>query len=255
MKENNTLNLFADPDAIRIFWGYKQTDVIQEHFYKDLGETFMPGTPAILAPFGLNGYLPAVLNLSDSEKYPDEVALIVYPTRTLYDEARQINILGRIYTFSHNGAFDMVRSVGHWPGTTNAPLKHATLERWAWFTLGQALDWQKGQCRLFTVTSDTVDVFDSLLEFSKDVKNKLMNYGIAEMIVQSTRSFATIWLYISNQATGYNLEDIGFKKEGVKVLNDLYSEPFYFRKGSETLDIKAEKFIQFKFPREIKFYI
>uniref|UniRef100_A0A486XS84 Uncharacterized protein n=1 Tax=Rheinheimera sp. BAL341 TaxID=1708203 RepID=A0A486XS84_9GAMM len=250
----NNLHLYADPDAIRLFWGYKKDNVTQDQFNKDLGETFMPGTPAVLAPMGLNGYLPAVLNLDQPEKYPDEVALIVYPSLPLYNAAREDNLLGRIYTYSHLGVFDMDRSRGQWPGTTNSPEKHSVLDRWAWRVLNHRLDWQKGQARLFALESHEVNVYETLLEYSKKAKSALGILGVEEMIVQSTAEFATIWLYSVKSELEFDFKSLGFPNE-LRVISDLRSEPFNMRRGNETLEVKDAVFIQFRFPREVKYYL
>lgn len=255
MSSPTNIHLYASSSSIRIFWGYKLNSVTQEQFHKDLGETFMPGTPAVLGPVGLNGYLPAVLNLQSPEKYPDEVALIVYPTLELYESARRGNLLGRIYTFSHAGVFDMSRSGGQWPGTIDKPNKHATLERWAWRVFDQPLDWQRGSLRLLTLETKESNLFDHLTEFTRTTKTKLKENGVDEIVVQCTRQLATVWIYSLDSDLKFNLAELGIVNQNVTILNDLFAEPFHMRGGVETLTISGEKFIQFRFPRNTNFYV
>ncbi len=250
---NNTY-YYANPDAIRIFWGYKQDHVSQSDFNKDLGETFMPGTPAVLAPMGLNGYLPAVLNLDDQSKYPDEVALIVYPSRFLYKEARSNNLLGRIYTYSHAGVFDSVRSRGQWPGTVEEPIKHSAFERWAWRVYDNKLDWQKGETRLVAIESKKVDLYDFLLKMSIRYKDKMLELGVEELIIQCTKEFATLWFQGNAGVLNLKLSEF-IADENIEFVNDINARPFIMRHGNEKVEINGEDFVKFRFPRELKYYI
>lgn len=245
MNINNNLKLNADSNSIRIFWGYKKETLDKLTFYKELGETFMPGTPYVLGPSGLNSYLPAVLNLDPSLQLPDEVALIVYPTVELYNESRQNSLIGRIYTFSHEGVFDMNRSRGQFPGTVEQPAKHTVFERWAWYVSGEQQDWQRGNTRLLAINSAD-NSFELLLKFSKEIKSNLAKYGINEIIICASTTFATVWFYSEHSNLDFELSTIGFPKE-VTVLKDLKANPFYLRNGNEALKIDDAVFIQYKF--------
>lgn len=255
MKTANNNYLLADSASVRIFWGYKLSNVTPEQFNKDLGDTFMPGTVAVLAPMGLNCYLPAVLGHNKPDVYPDEVALIIYPTLQLYDEARRDNLLGRIYTFSHFGSFDMSRSGGQWPGTASLPIKHPSTDRWAWRTFDRALDWQKGQCRLVVMKSAQIDLFELLNNISLTKSDLLTSLGIEEMIVQCTKGLATIWFYSTIGPVDFELSLLLSRAEQIEVINDLFSSPLFFRTGLEKATINGPTFIQFRFNREQRFYI
>jgi hypothetical protein len=254
MNQNNNLKLTANPNSIRIFWGYKKDGIEKAAFYKELGETFMPGTPYVLAPSGLNGYLPAILNLDAALKLPDEVALIVYPTVDLYNEARQNSLMGRIYTYSHEGVFDMKQSRGQFLGTVDNPIKHTAIERWAWYVSGDNFDWQNGNSRLLAMSS-TKNIYEILLKFSKDIKGKLSEYGIDEIIIAATSAFATIWFYSQESELTFDITNIGLPIQDITLLRDLKSNPFYLRNGNEALKIEDAVYVQYKFPRELKFYI
>jgi len=254
MNQNNNLKLTANPNSIRIFWGYKKDGIERNAFYRELGETFMPGTPYVLAPVGLNGYLPAVLNLDAVLKLPDEVALIVYPTVDLYNEARQNSLVGRIYTHSHEGVFDMKQSRGQFSGTLDNPVKHTAIDRWAWYVAGDNFDWQRGNSRLFAMSS-TKNIYEILLQFSKAIKPKINQFGIDEMIVTATASFATIWFYSQECDLSFDINTIGLPIQDLTLLRDLKSNPVYLRNGNEALKIEDAMYVQYKFPRELKFYI
>jgi hypothetical protein len=254
MNLNSNLKLTANPDSIRIFWGYKKEGIEKTAFYKELGETFMPGTPYVLAPMGLNGYLPAVLNLDENSMLPEEVALIAYPTVELYNESRQNSLVGRIYTYSHEGVFDMKKSRGQFPGPVDKPVKHPDFERWAWYVSGENLDWQRGNSRLLVMSSEK-DIFQMLLLFSKKIKSSLRKNGIDEIIVMATSSFATIWFYSQDTDLSFNLIDLELPLKEMTLLRDLNSKPFFLRDGNEALKIEDAVYVQYKFHRELKFYI
>jgi hypothetical protein len=255
MNPNNSQKLTANPEAIRIFWGYKKEGVEKGSFYKDLGETFMPGTPYVLAPSGLNGYLPAVLDLDSALKLPDEVALIVYPTVDLYNEARQNSLMGRIYTYSHEGVFDMKQSRGQFPGTVESPVKHNSIDRWAWYVFGNNFDWQRGNSRLLALSSTGKNIYEWLLLFSKEMKPKLSELGVDEIVIMSTASFATVWFYSEQTDLSFDLSAIGLSDPDITVQRDLKAAPFYLRNGNEALKIDGTVYLQYKFSRESKFYI
>ena len=254
MNITTNIRLTANPNAIRIFWGYKKEGLDKSTFFKELGETFMPATPFVLAPTGLNGYLPAVLNLDPVLKHPDEVALIVYPTVDLYNEARQNSLVGRIYTYSHEGVFDMKQSRGQFPGPSDNPIKHTSIDRWTWYISGKNYDWQNGNSRLI-VASSLSNCFTLLQEFTKKIKGNLVDYGIDEIIIATTATFSTIWFYSQSTDLSFALGDIGFPVNEFNFYRDMVAKPFYLRNGNESLKIEDALYVQYKFPRELKYYI
>jgi hypothetical protein len=75
--------------SFRIFRGYKKADLAENTFLKNLGETFMPGTPLMLRDLGLAAYLLSVLPVTAAAAdVPDEVAIIAYPSQEGYAWAR-----------------------------------------------------------------------------------------------------------------------------------------------------------------------
>jgi hypothetical protein len=241
----------ADAASVRIYWGYKLPAVDQAAFLKDLGETFMPGTPAVLGPLGLNAYIPAALPRDAASDIPDEVALIVYPSLAVYDQSRRGNLLGRIYTFSHAAVFDVTRSRGQWPGTPQAPTASATADRWAWRIFDARLDWQTGTSRLLALASTTKSMVQYLMEFSFN-KSRLAAAGIDEVVIQCTDKFATIWLHSAEAAPPLSPSALGLVGADITVLHDLIAAPFDPQQGE--LHLSGPQAVSFVFPRVRKFY-
>jgi hypothetical protein len=68
-------------------------------------------------------------------------------------------------------------------------------------------------------------------------------------------SFSSVWFYSQDTELTFDLNTIGFPIEGITIHRDLKSFPFYLRNGTEPLKIDDTLFVQYKFPRELKFYI
>lgn len=95
--------------AVRVWLGYalpawtKGGD--RERFYRQLGEVFIPATVQLMAPQGLQAYVPSVLPPSDHPKVPDEIALVFYPSRQCYQQASHASVAGRAYGALHGTVF------------------------------------------------------------------------------------------------------------------------------------------------------
>ncbi|TFH87242.1 hypothetical protein EQG41_07515 [Billgrantia azerbaijanica] len=95
--------------AVRVWLGYAQPELAEavgrERFYQQLGEIFIPATVQLMAPQGLQAYVPSVLPPSDHPKVPDEIALVFYPSRQCYQQASHATVAGRAYGALHGTVF------------------------------------------------------------------------------------------------------------------------------------------------------
>lgn len=248
----NPIILPTPHDAVRVFAGYRRAGSDQATFYKELGEVFMPGTPAMLAPLGLSAYVPAVLDLDAG--VPDEVALIIYASRPVYEKARS-TVQGRMYTHSHAGVFDMSRSRGQWSGTTDAPDKLNGEDRAAWRLFDDPVDWQQGETRLlFLTATNGSNLQTSAIARSADRRTALRAAGVQQAIGVATPTYAALWLH------GYNmsaipLEHLDLVPADAKVGRDITATPVAMPNGVEGPTIAGAGAFTFRFVREQRFFL
>ena len=55
--------------------------------------------------------------------------------------------------------------------------------------------------------TSTKNIYEMLLKFSKDIKNKLSEFGIDEIVVTATSGFATIWFYSQESELTFDLNN------------------------------------------------
>jgi hypothetical protein len=185
------------PQSIRVFAGYRLPTLTRETFFKELGDTFMPGTPCMLAPLGLCAYVAAALDFEDGSGMPDEVALIVYASLDAYNAARQKSLQGRMYTHSHAGVFDMARSRGQFPGTVDQPNKLLPIDRWSWYLFDRPVDWQVASTRLLFLKGAPTQgaMQDFLVRATRAASAALEKAGADQVIVVAGTDYAAIWIH------------------------------------------------------------
>ena len=252
-----SLFLPVGPKSVRVFAGYRLPSLARETFFKELGDTFMPGTPYMLAPLGLAGYVAAVLDLDPALGLPDEVALIVYASVDAYRAARQDSLQGRMYTHSHAGVFDMAQSRGQFPGSESAPDKLAPSDRWAWAAFDDALvDWQRGSTRLVFVDGapKTGSMQDAVLAATKAARSGLATAGVDQLIVLTGPKYAAMWLH-SAERLAQDSAGLKIVPEGARVQRDLVATPVPIRTGAEGVPIGGPAAFSFRFVRDLHFFL
>ncbi|MFB1298603.1 hypothetical protein ACAG24_024130 [Mycobacterium sp. pW049] len=239
----------------RIFRGYRNPALTKQEFYRELGHTFMPGTPLMQAPLGLAAYLPAVLNLPDyMDGYPDEIALIVYANRGVYDAKRQTSLSRRIYTHAHSAVFDMERSSGNFPGDPNIG-DQPELEQ-SWYLNWDSIDWQDGQTRIaFVAPTAARDDFANALRQESFHKRELVKAsGYDQMVCIATPTYAALWLH-SSDPPSQPLDEVGILPPDAEVIRDLICEPAYVVDDEETgVDITDAAAFNWLFSRDLRFF-
>lgn len=199
-------SLPVGPESTRVFVGYKLSALTRDQFFRELGQTFMPGTPYMQAPLGLNAYVPAVLDpeeisegLTDdtAKALPDEVALIVYESLDVYQLAREQSLRRRMYTHSHAAVFDMAApgGGGQFPGTSAEPsVREARL---CWHLFPNAIDWQRGSTQLLLHAAD-FDVSGSAelqRQQTEAARPLLQEAGVNQVICVATPDYAVVWIH------------------------------------------------------------
>lgn len=251
----SVLSLPVGTQSVRVFAGYRLPSLTREAFFKELGHTFMPGTPFMLAPLGLSAYVAAVLDLDPAAGMPDEVALIVYASKEAYD-ARQNWLQGRMYTHSHAGVFDMARSRGQFPGPDSAPNVLDPPGRWCWHLFDRPVDWQEGSTRLIFLvgTPSQGPLQVALVDAARAGKPAMASAGIDQVIIVAEADYAAVWLH--GPATfEASPGALGLALTGVQMVRDLVATPVPMRKGDEGVEIAGASAFSFRFVRDFRFFI
>ncbi len=150
--------VLCQPDGIRVWRGYRSKTFVDNRtgFDEKIKSIFVPHTAQQMFPLGLQSYFPALLPDSRVMKstdgrndafliLPDEIALVVYPSKQMYDQAVTSSVAGRAYSMLHwpmfsSGEAPIPKSLSGPP----VPWK----ENWEFdepLTLvNNAIDWQTG---------------------------------------------------------------------------------------------------------------
>lgn len=243
------------PQSIRVFCGYRLPTLTREAFFKELGDTFMPGTPFTLAPFGLAAYVAATLDPDAGSELPDEAALIVYASTQAYAAVRQHSLAGRMYTHSHAGVFEMARSRGQFPGPVGAPTQLAELDRWQWYVFDRAVDWQYGTMRVVLLSPGAGgSLRPELLATTAAAAPALEAADVDQVIVCATPRYATVWLH-SSGAMPSEVSTLGLWPADAVVVRDLTATPHLMIRGDEGVQITKAAAFCFRFMRNPRYFL
>lgn len=240
------------PQSTRVFCGSRLSTLNKEQFFKELGDTFMPGTPLMVAPLGLAAYVPIVIDPDPGLGLPDEAALIVYASNAVYSNARANSVSGRMYTHSHAGVFDLPRSRGQFPGPAMAPDKSvvdpATNEaRWAWFLFEGAVDWQFGDSRILVLQCAVSGFQQILVDVTRAARPKLASAGVDQAIGVAGGGYGVVWLHSSRAIADVTARAV--VPDGAQVMRDLAPTPVI-----EGPTITGPSAFTFRFARDLRFF-
>jgi hypothetical protein len=251
----NPVNTPVGVDGVRVFGGYKLLSMSRDDFFKELGQTFMPGTPGMLAELGLAAYLPAVLDFDPASGLPDEIALIVYASRDVYTAARN-TVQGRMYTHSHAGVFDMARSRGQWAGPVDQPERLTGTDRWSWYAFQRDVDWQRGATRVFflTGTLQSGNLQEMLQTATRNGLKALTDGGVEQAFFLTATNYAAIWLHGPTRPT-IDLAVAGFVPAGVQIARDMDTQIKPMPNLVETFQVTGAGAFSFRFVRDLRFFL
>lgn len=264
----DTFELPVGPDGVRVFLGYRAPDLVETadddeaaqmrkraQFLTDLGQTFMPGTPLMQAPLGLAAYLPAVIDPKADEGLPDEVAIIVYASREVYDRFRETSLSRRMYTKSHVAVFDMPKSVAHFPGQAAAPTIRSSQGNDHLFSyLTEArVDWQAGSTRVVLAVPEAPSP-----DFAAEAMRRLAaadhlgRTGVDQVIAGAGPSFAAYWIH---SPMPLEVDLTALLPDGARVYRDLVADPAPVAGDHEPgVSIDGPAAFTFRFSRDMSFF-
>lgn len=170
----NKKRILSKPDGIRVWRGFRSRSYFDNRpgFDKVIGSVFVPQTAQQMEPLGLSAYFPALLPDSIPPgsndlflKIPDEIALVVYPSKESYERAIKSSVAGRAYGILHWPVFNVsdpeipASKSGHpvpWSGELN------------WDTpcylVPDAIDWHSGTTRLLVAKPTQKESSENFLD-------------------------------------------------------------------------------------------
>lgn len=251
----NPIQTPVGTDGVRVFAGYRLPLLSRDDFFRELGQTFMPGTPGMLTQLGLAAYLPTVLDLDPTLSLPDEIALIVYASRDVYTTARS-TVQGRMYTHSHAGVFEMARSRGQWAGPVDRPDQLTGTDRWSWYAFDCRIDWQQGSTRIVFLTGNPSggNLQESLQAATRNGRQALIEAGVDQAYFLAATNYAAIWLH-GPKPPDIDIARTGFVPNGMTVARDLPAQAVAMPNLTETCSITGASAFSFQFVRDLRFFL
>ena len=141
----------ANISGVRVWRGYRKLEHLDGEmhaFEKQLKSIFIPQTAQQLEPLGLLNYFPVLVPKKDCRgevRIPDELALVVYPSKTHYQRA-QTSVAGKAYGALHSTAFNFNHDLIIPASRSDAPTtwsKAWEFDR-SYCLCGEEIDWGAG---------------------------------------------------------------------------------------------------------------
>ena len=194
---DNTISYAVPPDSLRVFHGFRNQTLTDEAYRTTLGQTFMPGTPYMLAPLGLSAYLPGVIVGEPSPDVPNEFAIIAYPSQQVWKHIMNDTLRGRVYNSTHGGVYDLNRSGASFPVSLRHLPEVATDP---YYVFEGSTDWQTGETQVFVgaPADATVPAADFRHAVRHGVSEAMKAWGdvaIDQCIVMPGDAYVVIWVH------------------------------------------------------------
>ena len=170
-------------------------------FFKALRQIFIPQTAQQMYPLGLHAYFPALVPKTDvlgQVTLPDEVALVIYPSQSAYENATSTNVAGRAYGLLHSAVFNFSQQSAI--PASNSQVPEPWPPNWkygrAYSLTSECSDWQQGQTRVLLATipeASQGDAFeDALNQILKDWQDSA-KLGIEAAIILVEPTYVLYW--------------------------------------------------------------
>lgn len=133
----------ADPNAVRVWRGFRSPEIELPAFYQRLETVFVPSTVLMQIEAGLEGYVPTVLGglPEKPDTVPDETAILFWESEQTYRDGFK-TLAVRTYTLTH-GAVYTAASGAEFPLQFSGELK----ANQPYSLVDEAADWMLGTVR------------------------------------------------------------------------------------------------------------
>jgi hypothetical protein len=137
----STQSMPTDPKAVRVWRGYRLSNLKTEKFHERLGTVFIPAAVKQQIDAGLKSYIPTVLaGIPDKpDSVPDETAVLFWKSQEIFTNSAN-KLAMRIYRLLHEPVFSMPPSKTGFPMLFNDSL---TIEQPV-YLFNKMADWMHG---------------------------------------------------------------------------------------------------------------
>ena len=246
----STVSFAVPANALRVFHGFRNQTLSDEAYHTALGQTFMPGTPYMLAPLGLAAYLPGVVVGDSNPEVPNEFAIIAYPSQQIWQYIMNDTLRGRVYNQTHGGVYDLKRSGASFP----EPLKHLPVVATdPYYLFDGATDWQVGVTRVFVGAPVDASVAGGIFRkivrtAAEDSVGYLTSIGIDQCVVMPGDDYVVIWSHASGEI-GDGLPDWQSVGSTVRTVVNMEAQRVLCHGEPPTVDVKQTTALNFIFLR------
>lgn len=246
---DNTISYAVSPLGLRIFHGFRNQTLTDDSYRTTLGQTFMPGTPYMLAPLGLSAYIPGVLVGENDPNVLNEFAIIAYPSQEVWSHIMNETLRGRVYNATHGGVYDLQRSGASFP----VALKH--LPETAvdpYYLYDNPTDWQLGVTRVFVGAPANDGV--SATDFRKGVRKSIQEIvakenQIDQCVVMVADTYVVIWIH-SGSSLDPSLPRQGFPSSTIRSIASMDASRIICRDEPPVVSLNQTMAMNFIFLRE-----
>ncbi|MGB0063716.1 MAG: hypothetical protein WBP85_04655 [Terracidiphilus sp.] len=244
----STISYAVPPNSLRIWHGFRNQTLTEQAYKTTLGQTFMPGTPYMLAPLGLAAYLPGVIVGEKSPDVPNEFAIIAYPSQQVWSHIMNDTLRGRVYSSTHGGVYDLQRSGASFP----VALKHLPeMATDPYYLFDGSTDWQTGTTKIFVgaPADNTVTGNDFRHAVRQGIEAIVKNSNaIDQCIVMPGDAFVVIWVH-SETAFDIKLPDWSNLGPKVRTIAHMDSQRVICRSEPPTVTLDQTLALNFVFLR------
>lgn len=191
----------ASPDSVRVWRGFKLKELNVETYYSKLGEVLIPTTIQMQSTLGLTAYLPTVLPYEKFETIPDEIALVFYESKDVYQHTFKTTA-GRAYGLLHSAIFDFHEEASK----SDFPILLNEGVEWEqpYYLFEDCPDWQAGKTRVLVgarkASQETEEFKDILFNALKQLQT-LRPVGLDGVYFVVSNEYVVYWEHWDDEAT------------------------------------------------------
>jgi len=186
------------------FWrGWKLEALSNEQFLNTMGTTFIPATPDTHAKNGLISYVVGFPSSDHNPKLPDEIALVGYESKAVYDLAKATPE-GQQYSDLHWTVFDKSVSKSEVPISFHQRRPEVLESGKAYDMVGKVIDWQQGHTLLFMGNRkpqiEGVEFLKAMTAHVQNVANAFADMGLLGYMILTTEDYEIAFLNWESKA-------------------------------------------------------
>lgn len=212
---DTTISYAVPANALRVYRGFQNQTLTPDQYRATLGQTFMPGTPYMLAPLGLAAYLPGVIVGEPNPNVPNEFAIIAYTSQDAWQHIMNSTLRGRVYNATHGGVYDLSRSGASFP----VAFQHLpALATDPFYLFDGSTDWQTGVTQVYV--GAPADASVTAADFRLAIRTamgaqsaQLKSLGADQCVVMPGDGYVVIWTHLAapGAATPVDWKSLGPK--------------------------------------------